>query len=29
MPLVYNRVCWGFVWCGCGFFIFEKLAPAP
>ena len=24
MPLVYNRVCWGFVWCGCGLFQFWK-----
>ena len=26
MPLVYNRVCWGFVWCGSGLFSFEKWA---
>jgi hypothetical protein len=24
MSLVYNRVCWGFVWCGCRIFSFEK-----
>ena len=28
-PLVYNRVCWGFVWCGYGLFSFEKWASRP
>jgi hypothetical protein len=29
LSLVYNRVCWGFVWCGCGLFSFEKWASGP
>jgi hypothetical protein len=28
LSLVYNRVCWGFVWCGCGLFRFEKWVSA-
>jgi hypothetical protein len=29
MALVYNRVCWGFIWCGFGLFSFEKCASGP
>jgi hypothetical protein len=29
LPLVYNRVCWGSVWCCFGLFSFEKWAAGP
>jgi len=29
MALVYNRVCWGFIWCGFSLFSFEKWSRSP
>jgi hypothetical protein len=26
---VYNRVCWGFVWCGCGLLVLKNVPRGP